>query len=88
VAAVARVDELVYRICTTVQLPDTEFQFSQFLIDDERPTLIHTGMYELSEGVRDGVAKVLDPSKLEYVILLHFGADETPTPRPAVTNAH
>jgi hypothetical protein len=33
----ARVDELVdgiYRICTTVQLPDTEFQFNQFLIDD------------------------------------------------------
>ena len=41
----ARVDELVdgiYRICTTVQLPDTEFQFNQFLIDDERPALIHT----------------------------------------------
>jgi len=50
----ARVDELVdgiYRICTTVQLPDTEFQFNQFLIDDERPALIHTGMYGLYEGV-------------------------------------
>ncbi|HET6868030.1 MAG TPA: hypothetical protein VFH80_19110 [Solirubrobacteraceae bacterium] len=54
----ARVDELVdgiYRICTTVQLPDTEFQFSQFLIDDERPALIPTGMDGLYEGVRDGV---------------------------------
>ena len=77
----ARVDALVdgiYRICTTVQLPDnTDFQFNQFLIDDERPALIHTGMYGLYEGVRDGVAEVLDPSKLEYVILLHFEADET-----------
>jgi flavorubredoxin len=75
----ARVDELVdgiYRICTTVQLPFTEFQFNQFLIDDERPALIHTGMYGLYEGVRDGVAEVLDPGKLEYVILLHFEADE------------
>src|SRR5919109_2177409 len=75
----ARVDELVdgiYRICTTVQLPDTELQFNQFLIDDERPALIHTGMYGLYDGVRDGVAEVLDPSKLEYVILLHFEADE------------
>src|SRR6516225_2433514 len=66
--AMARVDELVdgiYRICTTVQLPDTEFQFNQFLIDDERPALIHTGMYGLYEGVRDGIAEVLDPSKLE-----------------------
>src|SRR6266536_2497525 len=75
----ARVDEIVdgiYRICTTVQLPDTEFQFNQFLIDDERPALIHTGMYWLYEGVHDGVAEVLDPGKLEYVILLHFEADE------------
>jgi hypothetical protein len=41
----ARVDALVdgiYRICTTVQLPDTDFQLNQFLIDDERPALIHT----------------------------------------------
>jgi hypothetical protein len=48
--AMARVDALVdgvYRICTTVQLPDTDFQFNQFLIDDERPALIHTGMYGL-----------------------------------------
>ena len=75
----ARVDELVdgiYRICTTVPLPDTDFQFNQFLIDDERPALIHTGMHGLYEGVRDGVAEVLDPGKLEYVILLHFEADE------------
>ena len=75
----ARVDEIVdgiYRICTTVQLPDTEFQFSQFLIDDERPALVHTGMHGLYEGVRDGIAEVLDPGKLEYVILLHFEADE------------
>jgi flavorubredoxin len=75
----ARVDELVdgiYRICTTAQLPDTEFQFNQFLIADERPALIHTGMYGLYESVRDGIAEVLDPSTLEYVILLHFEADE------------
>jgi flavorubredoxin len=76
----ARVDELVggiYRLSTTVQLPDTEFQFNQFLVDDERPTLIHTGMYHLYEGVRDAVAQVLDPARLEYVTLLHFEADET-----------
>ena len=61
----ARVDELVdgiYRVCTTVQLPDTDFQFNQFLIDDERPALIHTGMYGLYEGVRDGVAECSIPA--------------------------
>jgi hypothetical protein len=51
--AMARVDELVdgiYRISTTVQLPGTDFQFNQFLIDDERPAFIHTGMYGLYQG--------------------------------------
>jgi flavorubredoxin len=75
----ARIDEIVdgiYRICTPVELPDYTFQFNQFLIDDERPALIHTGMYQLYEGVRDAVAEVLDPAKLEYVILLHFESDE------------
>ena len=33
-------------------------------------------MYGLYEGVREGIAEVLDPSKLEYVILLHFEADD------------
>jgi flavorubredoxin len=75
----AQVDEIVdgiYRLCTPVELPNTTFQFNQFLIDDERPALIHTGMYQLYEGVRDAVAEVLDPGKLEYVILLHFESDE------------
>ena len=69
----ARVDEVcdgIYKICLPVKLPNgADFQFSQFLIDDERPALIHTGMHGLYEGVRDGVAEVLDPAKLEYVIL-------------------
>jgi hypothetical protein len=55
-----RVDELVdgiYMICPTVQLPGTDFQFNQFPIDDERPTLIHTGVYGLYEGVGDGIAR-------------------------------
>jgi flavorubredoxin len=75
----ARIDEIVggiYRISTTIQEDGFEFQFAQFLIDDERPALIHTGMYQMYDDVRDAVAQVLDPGKLEYVILLHFESDE------------
>ena len=74
-----RIDEIVdgiYRICTTVAAAGRPFQFNQFLIDDERPALIHTGMHQLYEPVRDAVAEVIDPGKLEYVILLHFESDE------------
>ena len=44
----ARIDEIVdgiYRISTTFGFDGFDFQFDQFLIDDERPALIHTGMY-------------------------------------------
>jgi flavorubredoxin len=75
----ARIDEIVsgiYRISTTIQEDGFEFQFAQFLIDDERPALIHTWMYQMYDDVRDAVAQVLDPGKLAYVILLHFESDE------------
>ncbi len=75
-----RIDEIVdgiYRISTTCSYPNgLDFQFNQFLVDDERPSLIHTGKYAMYEGVRDAVSKVLDPSKLEYILLLHFESDE------------
>jgi flavorubredoxin len=77
---VAQIDEIVdgiYRIATTVPLDGGgEFTFNQFLIDDEQPALVHTGMYGLYEDVRQAVGEVLDPGALEYVILLHFEADE------------
>jgi flavorubredoxin len=75
----ARIDEIVggiHRISTTFDLDGLDFQFSQFLIDDERSALIHTGMYAMYDDVRKAVAEVLDPGKLEYVILLHFESDE------------
>jgi flavorubredoxin len=78
-AAMARIDELVdgtYRISTTVDLDGFDFQFNQFLIDDERPALIHTGMYAMYDDVRSAVGEVLDPGRLAYVILLHFESDE------------
>ena len=72
-----RIDPIVggiYRISTWV--PAAGITFNQFLIDDERPALIHTGMHELYDVVRNAVAQVLDPGRLQFVALLHFEADE------------
>jgi flavorubredoxin len=78
--APTRVDEIVegiHRISTTMQYEDgLVFQFNQFLIDDERPALIHTGMHQMYGSVRTAVGEVLDPGTLSYVVLLHFEADE------------
>jgi flavorubredoxin len=50
--------------------------FNQFLIDDERPALIHTGTHPLYEAVRTAIGEVLDPARLDVVALLHFESDE------------
>ena len=75
--SVTRIDAVadrIYRISTWG--PNRSITFNQFLIDDDRPTLIHTGRYGQYDGVRKAIAEVLDPSRLEFVILLHFEADE------------
>ena len=73
----AQVDEItkgIYRITT----PPSGFPitFNQFLIDDEMPTLIHTGTHQEYGNIRKAIREVLDPAKLKYVVLLHFEGDE------------
>jgi flavorubredoxin len=73
----AEIDELtpgIYRICC--YKADRRISFNQFLIDDELPTLIHTGQHPMYEQVRGAVAQVLDPGRLRYVVVPHFEADE------------
>ena len=72
-----RIDQIVgdvFRISTWN--PRAGITFNQFLVADERPALIHTGLYGDYENVRNAIAEVLDPSRLAHVILLHFEADE------------
>jgi flavorubredoxin len=72
-----RIDNItggIYRISTLVEPYD--ITFNQFLIDDERPALIHTGEYGAYESVRKAIGEVVDPAKLAYVTLLHWEGDE------------
>jgi flavorubredoxin len=72
-----RIDHLtggIYRIATWI--PDYRITFNQFLIDDERPALIHTGEYAAYDQIRRAIAQVLDPGRLAYVALLHWEGDE------------
>src|SRR4051794_784076 len=71
------IDEItdgIYRISA----PPTEYPitFNQFLIDDEQPTLIHTGVYDAYDDIRKAIGQVLDPARLANVVLLHFEGDE------------
>lgn len=76
-SASTRLDEIVdgiYRI-STWQEP-YGITFNQFLIADERPALIHTGMHHLYDDVRNAIGEVLDPATLSRIILLHWEGDE------------
>jgi flavorubredoxin len=73
----ARVDEIVdgiYRISAFV--PEYGITFNQFLIEDDEPALVHTGIFQAFEEVHAAVGQVLDPARLRHVILGHFEADE------------
>ena len=72
-----RIDHItggIYRIATMSD--PYGITFNQFLIDDERPALIHTGEYGAYENVRKAIAEVLDLARLAFVALLHWEGDE------------
>lgn len=64
----------IYRLSTPVS--EYPINFCQFLVDEQRPALIHTGMAPMYKDVHRAIARVLDPARLAYLILLHFEGDE------------
>jgi flavorubredoxin len=72
-----RIDHItggIYRISTWAE--PYGITFNQFLIDDERPALIHTGEWNAYESIRKAVAQVIDPARLAFIGLLHWEGDE------------
>jgi flavorubredoxin len=50
--------------------------FNQFLIDDEKPMLIHTGPIDMYKNIEQKIKEVIPLQKLAYVSFLHFESDE------------
>lgn len=74
---IQEIAEGIYRINTPVKLPDGgQFNFNQYLIDDEDPLLFHTGPRKLFPLVREAIARVVPVESLRHVGLSHFEADE------------
>jgi flavorubredoxin len=72
-----RVDEIapgVFRISTFH--PDFGIQFNQFLVRDEQPFLMHTGMRRMFEATLGGVRQLIDPARLRWIGFSHFEPDE------------
>jgi len=64
----------LYRISTFA--PDYNIEFNQFVIKDEQPFLMHTGLRRMFDVTREAVAKIIDPAKLRWIGFSHFEPDE------------
>lgn len=76
-----RIDEIapgIHRISTPIgaDVMPGGFTFNQFLIEDERPLLYHTGPLKLFPLVSEAIARVLPVRSLRYVGFSHYEADE------------
>jgi flavorubredoxin len=72
-----RVDEIApdtFRISTFH--PDFGIQFNQFLLRDEEPVLVHTGMRRMFAATLEGVRHLVDPAQLAWIAYSHFEPDE------------
>jgi flavorubredoxin len=77
--SIAEIGDGIYRISTPVPpnpaLP-AGFTFNQFLIDDDEPLLFHTGLRGMFPLVREAIDAVVPVSRLRYLGISHFEADE------------
>jgi flavorubredoxin len=64
----------LYRLSTFH--PGFGIQFNQFLVKDDEPFLMHTGMKKMFAATRDAVATVLDPASVRWIGFSHFEPDE------------
>lgn len=63
-----------YRISTFH--PDFGIQFNQFLIVDEEPFMMHTGLRQMFSATLEGVKSVIDPATMRWIGFSHFESDE------------
>lgn len=71
---ISEIKDGIYRIAGFVK--DYGITFNEFLINDEQPTLIHTGPIGMYDKIEEKLKEVIPLEKLAYVAFLHFESDE------------
>lgn len=67
----------IFRINTPVSMGNGgSFSFNQYLIVDDEPMLFHTGQRRLFPLVQEAIGAVMPVTRLKYIGLSHFEADE------------
>ena len=73
-ASVTEVAPDIFRI--SIHPPGSPVSYGCFLIRDENPTMIETGLRGLYDLVHGAVRRLIDPAKLRYLVIPHFEMDE------------
>jgi flavorubredoxin len=60
----------------SIYVPDFDMQFNHFLVRDEQPLLFHAGLKGMFPALRDAVATLMNPARLQYIAWSHFESDE------------
>ncbi|HEX5561356.1 MAG TPA: hypothetical protein VFX52_06910 [Nocardioidaceae bacterium] len=71
------VDEIapdIYRF--SVYVPEADFMFNQFLVDDEEPLLFHTGPRRMFPLVVEALSRIRPVEELRWITFGHVEADE------------
>jgi flavorubredoxin len=71
---ISEITDGIYRIYGFVNT--LGITFNQFLIDDEKPMLIHTGPVGMYKKIEEKIKEIIPLQKLAYVSFLHFESDE------------
>jgi flavorubredoxin len=73
-AQVTEIAPDVFRI--SVCPPGAPISFGCFLIRDEHPTMVETGLRGMYDVIQGAVRRLIDPATLRYLVIPHFEMDE------------
>lgn len=73
-AAIEEIAPDVFRI--SIFASPANLEFNHFLVRDDEPLLMHTGLRAMFPEVRDAVARLIPQRELRHIAFSHFEADE------------
>jgi flavorubredoxin len=73
-ATITEIAQDIYRV--NIEVSGSPVTYSFFVIKDDQPTLVETGMNRMFDESLEAVKQIIDPSKLRYVLVPHFEGDE------------
>jgi len=74
VAGTTEIASDVFRI--SVFVPESNLEFSHFLVRDDEPLLFHAGLRGMFPVLREEISRLIDVSKIRHIGFSHFESDE------------